>query len=441
MILILSQLPTVTGIEAEGANRVTQTVDLFRNVDRLHLPSVQLAALTAVLAVVLTRTRIGQFSSLIAILVPTLVVVFFGLSEVEIVADVGQIPSGLPLPFIPTPADFSLGVVTAALSLALVVLVQGAGVGQSVPNPDGTRRDISRDFVAQGASNIASGLARGIPVGGSLGATALSVVSGAGRRWASVFAGLWMLVFLLVLAGAVSRVAMPALGALLIVAGVQSIKPKEAAAVWRAGWAARAAGISTFVATLLLPIQAAVGIGVLIAALLHVAHASTEVSVVELVARPDGQIEERPAPERLPGNEVTILDVYGHVFFAGARTLERLLPHPGPDPRPVVVMSLRGYPSIGATMIEVLSDYADELERVDGRLYLCGISGKSLQRLLETEGFDRTGRVRVYEATNIVWESLRRARDDAEEWLARGEDVEGEARTGDREPAPRRKTE
>lgn len=371
---------------------------------------------------VMTRTPIRAFASLVAIAVPTLAVALLGWDDVQLVADVGDIPRGLPTPFIPALSDFSIDVLTGALSLAFVVLVQGAGVGQSVPNPDGSRSSNSRNFIAQGAANVAAGLLRGVPVGGSLGATALNVASGAGRRWASVSAGLWMLVILIALAGAVSRVAMPALGALLIAAGVRAIKPNDVAAVWRAGWPARAAAVTTFAATLVLPIQGAVGLGVLLAALLHVATASTDVVVKELVIRPDGEMEEKKPPERLPGGKVTVLDVYGHVFFAGARTLERLLPRPGPERRPVVILSLRGYESIGATMVEVLSDYADELRRVDGRLYLTGIGGKTLNRLLATKRFDeKTGPVRVYEATNIVWESLQEARADAEAWLS-GED-------------------
>lgn len=422
VILILSQLPTVTGIEAEGANRVTQTVDLLLHLDEVHVASLGVAALTVVVAVVMTRTPIRAFASLVAIAVPTLAVALLGWDDVQLVADVGDIPRGLPTPFIPALSDFSIDVLTGALSLAFVVLVQGAGVGQSVPNPDGSRSSNSRNFIAQGAANVAAGLLRGVPVGGSLGATALNVASGAGRRWASVSAGLWMLVILIALAGAVSRVAMPALGALLIAAGVRAIKPNDVAAVWRAGWPARAAAVTTFAATLVLPIQGAVGLGVLLAALLHVATASTDVVVKELVIRPDGEMEEKKPPERLPGGKVTVLDVYGHVFFAGARTLERLLPRPGPERRPVVILSLRGYESIGATMVEVLSDYADELRRVDGRLYLTGIGGKTLNRLLATKRFDeKTGPVRVYEATNIVWESLQEARADAEAWLS-GED-------------------
>jgi SulP family sulfate permease len=71
-------------------------------------------------------------------------------------------------------------VITGALAVSVIILVQGAGVSQSVPNPDGSRRRPSRDFMAQGVANVASGLFRGLPVGGSLSTTALTVISGAG---------------------------------------------------------------------------------------------------------------------------------------------------------------------------------------------------------------------------------------------------------------------
>ena len=159
--------------------------------------------------------------------------------------------------------------ITGALAVAVIILVQGAGVSQSVPNPDGSRRSASRDFIAQGAANVASGLFRGLPVGGSLSTTALTVISGAGSRWAAIFAGLWMALLVVVFPGLVSYVAMPALGVLLIFASLSTIKPSEAMSIWNTGWSSRLAIVTTFLSTLLLPIQAAVGLGVVLSALLY----------------------------------------------------------------------------------------------------------------------------------------------------------------------------
>src|SRR6185436_8761009 len=133
-------------------------------------------------------------------------------------------------------AGLTPGVVTGALAIAAIVLVQGAGVSQSVPHPDGSRRSMSRDFIGQGAANVASGFFRGLPVGGSLSTTALTVISGARTRWAAIFAGLWMALLVIVFPGLVSYVAMPALGALLILASISTIKPLEALSIWNTGW-------------------------------------------------------------------------------------------------------------------------------------------------------------------------------------------------------------
>ena len=216
--------------------------------------------------------------------------------------------------------------------------------------------------------------ARLLVVGGSLGATAINLASGARTRWAAIFAGLWMAVIVLVFSGPVSYVAMPALGALLILAGIRSIKPSDVVAVWDVGWPSMLAGGTTFVATLVLPIPAAVGIGATLSALLYVNRPSTDISVVELVARSDGRIEERKPGGRLQNNAVTVLDVYGHLFYAGARTLERLLPRVHGARNAIVILRLRGRSRLGATLLDVLTNYARALTAVDGRLYLTGIA-------------------------------------------------------------------
>jgi SulP family sulfate permease len=149
---------------------------------------------------------------------------------------------------------------------------------------------------------------------------------------------------------------------LLILASVSTIKPSEALSIWNTGWRSRLASVATFLSTLFLPIQAAVGFGVVLSALLYVNQSSTDISVVELVKRSDGSIEEREPPKRLASNKVTVLDVYGYLFYAGARTLERLLPKVNGVENPAVILRLRGHTNMGATLVEVLSNYADKLQ-------------------------------------------------------------------------------
>jgi SulP family sulfate permease len=128
-------------------------------------------------------------------------------------------------------------------------------------------------------------------------------------------------------------------------------------------------------------------------------------------------IEEHKAPKELPSNKATVLDVYGHLFYAGARTMERLLPKPQDSQNPAVILRLRGRSTVGATLIEVLANYADKLKAVNGRLYLTGITEVAYDQLVRTGKLRLSGPVRAYEATPIRGQSTQEAVADARTWL------------------------
>ena len=155
-----------------------------------------------------------------------------------------------------------------------------------------------------------------------------------------------------------------------------------------------------------------------VARLLGLGRDIADVTVVELVERKDGRIEEREPTPRLRGDAVTVLDVYGHLFYAGARTLEQRLPRPAGERRPVVVLRLRGRTTLGATLVDVLAHYADDLRGAGGRLYLSGINPSAREQVVRTGKLGLEGPVRLYEATPIVGESTRAALSDAVGWLA-----------------------
>jgi SulP family sulfate permease len=433
-LLIVSQIPTVAGYAASGSNRVMQAIDVVAHLTDINLAAAGTGALALVLAVLLPRTRMGSFGRLVAVVLPSLLVALVG-ADVKIVSDVGQIAGSFPTPKIPR---FMLvdvvNVVTGALSVAIVTLVQGVGVSQSVPNRDGSRTRISRDFIAQGAANLACGVFRGLPVGGSLSATAINVISGAATRWGSIFAGLWMAVIVVAVPGLVGFIAMPALGALLMVAGAGSLKLSELAALRNAGWPSVLAGVTTYLATLFLPIQAAVALGVVLAALLFLSRTANAVTIAELVRHPDGRIEERTPPRQLPDRAITVLDVYGELFYAGARTFERLLPAARGADRPVVIVRLRGRGTLGATLTDVLGRYAEEIAAVNGRLYLTGVSGAAHQQIARSDKLREPGAVRAHQATPFVLESTRAAVADGQAWLTSPADGPSRERPEHRTP-------
>src|SRR5690606_3679168 len=112
--------------------------------------------LTLFLALVLPQIGFGSIGGFIAILVPSVLVYVFSV-DVSLVRNIGEIGGGFPDFEVPSPFDVTFELVTGAVAIAAVTLVQGSGISQTVPNPDGSRRHASRDFFGQGIANLASG--------------------------------------------------------------------------------------------------------------------------------------------------------------------------------------------------------------------------------------------------------------------------------------------
>ena len=403
--IVLSQIPDILGVSASGDFAAAKAWDALSRPQDILWASVATGAAALVLLVVLANTRVGLFSAVIALAVPTAVVAIVNSPNVATVSDVGSIPSGIPMPQLPDLAVFDLGILTGALAVAAIVMVQGAGVANAAPNLDGSRSNANQDIAAQGTANVAASLFTGQPVGGSVGQTALNLTTGARSRWAGIFSGVWMLVILVALSQVVGQVPMPTLAAVLIFAAVSSVKPREIATVLRSGRTAQIAFLTTFIATLVLPIAAAVGIGVALSLLLQLNQESVDLNVVRLTPDGQGRFAEGPAPRELHDDDVVVLDVYGSLFYAGARTLQLRLPDIATSQRAAVILRLRGRTTLGATFYAVVGDYARRLAASDGRLYLSGVDDSIADRWERDGLVQRAGSVRLYRATPIVGES------------------------------------
>ena len=419
--IVLGQLADLTGATGDGSFALEKALDVVLHPGEWYLPT--LVAGLAALAIIawLSPTRFGPYAALIALVVPTAILQVLGTGGVSRVDDVGEIPTGIPIPHLPVLRDLSFDIIAGALAIAAIVLVQGAGVSESSPNPDGSRSDLNRDFLAQGAGNIGAGFFQGQPVGGSVGQTALNTSAGATTRWAAIFSGIWMLVILVAFSGAVGVVVMSCLAAVLIYAGLRSIRLPRITLVLRSGINSQIAVVSTFLATLFLPIAAAVGLGVTVSLLLQLNQGLTDLRVVELRQRDDGAFEEVPAPAVPHDRDITVLDAYGSLLYAGAWTLQTLLPDPAGADMPVVILRLRGHMALGATFASVLTDYVERLQRADGHLILSGVQSPMLARIQRNSAGRATASIDIFEATEVVGASTQQAIDAARRWLAERE--------------------
>src|SRR5208337_3547761 len=234
VLIILGQLSGLTGYQSAFSNRVVQALDLFWRIDQINLQITAIGGLALAMIVLLLLTSVRRFAFIIAIGVATAFLAVVSLPAVPTVGDIAAIPRALPELTVPL-LSLLPSLLLPAFSVAIIGLIQGAGVSQSTPNADGTYPDVSRDFLGQGVANIATSLVGGIPAGGSISGTALIKGAGAKSRWANIFVGLFVAVVVLLASPLVERVPMPALAALLIVAGVQGLRLPQALTIWNTG--------------------------------------------------------------------------------------------------------------------------------------------------------------------------------------------------------------
>ena len=209
---------------------------------------------------------------------------------------------------------------------------------------------------------------------------------------------------------------MAVLAALMIIAGWSAISISEARSIWAVGWPARIAALVTFLVSLFFSITLAILVGVLLSAALSVAQAANDVTLRWLRQEGDGLVESDLPRELDREHPVLVVNVYGSLFFAGARTLHERLPRPAGAERPVVILRLRGHSRVGATLVDVLDDYASELGRAGGRLYLTGIEPRVLQPLMKASKLRDGNDPSLYQATERIGHSTRLALEDAKAW-------------------------
>ena len=305
----------------------------------------------------------------------------------------------------------TLTLLLPALSLALVGLVQGAAISGSIPNPDGRYSDASADFRGQGVANIVSGVFQGMPVGGSMSATAISRAAGAKSALANLIAGVVMILVILLLGGVIGYVAMPALAGLLILVGIRTVKPHDVLMVWRTGRIQAAVLGVTFVLTLLIPLQYAVMVGVGLAVILHVARQSNRIVVRRWEFDGDRPLPlEVDPPREIARGDVVVLVAYGSLFFAAAPVFDAQLPRvPADAEGAVVILRMRGKDDLGSTFIKVLQGYATRLRGAGGVLMLAGVGERVYTQLEATRVLPIIGAANVFREQPRLGDSLAEA--------------------------------
>ena len=280
VIIILQQLYPLVGLKGTGT-----MIDLVTGIPAAVSEGISVTALLLGLGTIaiieffpLVTKKVP--ATLVALIVMTVVSLFCNLDSKLII---GDIPSGLPLPFFAN-ASISLSGIDwmTVLKASLIPGLTLAGLGSIdtlltsvvADNITKTKHNSNKELIGQGIGNAIAGLFCGLPGAGATMRTVVNVKSGGRTQISGMVHALLLLAILLGLGGLVKYVPLSVLAGILITVGWGIIDFKGFKDLLRIPRADAVVLVVVFLVTVFVDLLTAVGIGMVIACVLFMKRAS-----------------------------------------------------------------------------------------------------------------------------------------------------------------------
>ena len=250
-----------------------------------------------------------------------------------------------------------------AFALAFLASLENTLMAKTLASKTGDRPDVNQDMLAVGMANIASAIAGGMPASGSLTRSMLNHESGACTRFASLFSGVYTMIFAILIAASVGwgaplidYVPKPALAALVIALSFSLFNIRHIRICLRSTSDDASVLIITFIATLLAPLHVAIFIGVAISITLFLRKASRPY-LVEYDFNDAGELREMGEKRQRPIPAISIVHVEGDLFFGAAELFRTQIQRTASDPAiQVIILRLKNARHLDATSVMALED-------------------------------------------------------------------------------------
>lgn len=280
VIIILQQLYPLVGLKGSGT-----MVDLLMGIPHAVSQGISITALllglgTIAIIYLLPLLTKKIPATLVALVVMTVASLFCHLDGRYII---GDIPSGLPMPFF-AKAGLDMASVDwlAVLKAAVIPGLTLAGLGSIdtlltsvvADNITKTKHNSNKELIGQGIGNAVAGLFCGLPGAGATMRTVVNVKSGGRTQLSGMVHALLLLAVLLGLGGLVKYVPLSVLAGILITVGWGIIDFKGFKDLLRIPKADAVVLIVVFLVTVFVDLLTAVGIGMVIACVLFMKRAS-----------------------------------------------------------------------------------------------------------------------------------------------------------------------
>ncbi len=353
--IVVGQIKDFCGMKFEGSPIETteKIAELIKSASTFN-PMAFLVGIISLAILIFWPKKLNKIPpSLIAVIVGAAVVKISGMN-VNTIGDLYTISSAPPTFALPEvtfervkaliPNAFTIAILAAVESLLSCVVADGM---------IGSKHRSNMELTAQGAANIASALFGGIPATGAIARTAANIKNGGRTPIAGMVHAVVLLVVLVILMPYASMIPMPTIAAILFVVAYNmcgwreivnciKISPKSDIAVL----------LITLVLTVVFDLVVAIGVGIVLAALLFMKRMADVTEGHDWIYVDDEDTDpDHISLKKVPDN-TRVYEINGPMFFAASDKFNYILDSTkGID---VLILRMRNVPAIDASGVEML---------------------------------------------------------------------------------------
>lgn len=391
--IVVGQIKDFCGMTFEGSpvETMEKVEEIFKSLSTFN-PLAFLIGLISLAILILWPKKLSKIPpSLIAVIVGAVIVKVSGMN-VDTIGDLYQISSAPPKFTFPEftfervkaliPNAFTIAILAAIESLLSCVVADGM---------IGSKHRSNMELTAQGAANIASALFGGIPATGAIARTAANIKNGGRTPIAGMVHAVVLLIVLVVLMPYAAMIPMPTIAAILFVVAYNmcgwreivnciKISPKSDIAVL----------ILTLVLTVVFDLVVAIGVGIVLAALLFMKRMADVTEGHDWIYVDDEDTDpDHISLKKVPEN-TRVYEINGPMFFAASDKFNYILD--STKEIDVLVLRMRNVPAIDASGVEMLDKITKRCKKHNIEVVFSHVNDQPM-KAMEKAGFvQRVGR-------------------------------------------------
>ena len=418
ILVIINQIGSLLGLQLSRAislwGRITQITSNLTNINPYALIISVLS-----IGIMLTFRSLNKKlpAALLTIFITSIVVFLTGWNDsqgVRIVSDTGlpdKISLGFHLPDIPAGEITSLALSGAAV--ALFGFMETVSISKSMSQMSGEPFNPSKEMIGQGLACFVGGFFQCMPSSGSPSRTVMNVVNGAKTRFAAIFSGLSVLIFLLLFSRLIGYIPIPALAAVVIFSAAGLININLIKMTWQSHIKSLVVMVVTFLSTLILPLQYAIYLGILTTILIYLGE-KRHVNLSYLVVDENGHYHELPMEKiKVQQSKVAVINIEGDLYFAAVEDLKDQIESILETDLQVLILRFRRTHLLASTGIMALDQLLQSARKKGVKVMFCGVQDEVFEPLKDAGLTEILGESAIFLADSQVFSSTQRALEQA----------------------------